>query len=82
MRHSYPSSLNYHQLAPINDLFPPPHSRGRPLVPSRLSILNAILDVIRSGGSWRMLPHEFAPWQTVYGYFRRWQRAGLWERHP
>ena len=27
-----------------------------------------------------MLPKDFAPWQTVYGYFRRWKRQGLWER--
>jgi putative transposase len=26
-----------------------------------------------------MLPKDFAPWQTVYGYFRRWKRQGLWE---
>lgn len=23
---------------------------------------------------------DFAPWQTVYGYFRRWKHQGLWER--
>ena len=26
-----------------------------------------------------MLPKDLAPWQTVYGYFRRWKRQGLWE---
>jgi len=26
-----------------------------------------------------MLPKDFAPWQTVYGYFRRWERQGLWQ---
>jgi putative transposase len=25
-----------------------------------------------------MLPTEFGPWETVYGYFRRWRRAGGW----
>lgn len=79
MHNIYPSSLSQQQLAPIHDLFPPPQPRGRPRVHTPRSILNAILYVLRSGGSWRMLPHDFAPWQTVYGYFRRWQRAGLWE---
>jgi putative transposase len=27
-----------------------------------------------------MLPKDLPPWQTVYGYFRRWTRQGLWER--
>jgi len=27
-----------------------------------------------------MLPKDLPPWQTVYGYFRRWKKAGLWER--
>jgi putative transposase len=27
-----------------------------------------------------MLPKEFGPWETVYGYFRRWRRAGVWEQ--
>src|SRR5438132_13999876 len=27
-----------------------------------------------------MLPKDFGPWETVYGSFRRWRRAGVWER--
>jgi putative transposase len=27
-----------------------------------------------------LLPTEFGPWSTVYGYFRRWSQAGLWEQ--
>jgi len=30
-----------------------------------------------TGCSWRMLPHDFPPWKTVYAQFRRWHRAGL-----
>ena len=26
-----------------------------------------------------MLPHDFPPWQSVYGYFRRWQQTGVWK---
>ena len=26
-----------------------------------------------------MLPVDFPPWQTVYGYFRQWTEQGLWE---
>ncbi len=27
-----------------------------------------------------MLPKDLPPWQTVYGYFRRWTQQGVWER--
>jgi len=32
--------------------------------------MNAIVYVLRSGCAWRLLPHEFSTWQTVYRYFR------------
>ena len=41
---------------------------GRPFVHERRTILNAIFYVIRSGYAWRLLPDDFPPWQTVYGY--------------
>jgi putative transposase len=27
-----------------------------------------------------MLPHDFPPCQTVYGYFRQWKQTKLWQR--
>jgi len=43
-------------------------------------ILNAIFYVVKSGCAWRLLPHEFPPWKTVYHYFRAWRLNGTWER--
>lgn len=43
-------------------------------------ILNAMFYVIRSGCAWRMLPHDFPAWQTVYGSFRTWRKEGVWEQ--
>ena len=38
---------------------------------------------MRNGITWRALPHDYPPWQTVYDYFRRWRRDGTWEQvHP
>lgn len=56
-----------------------PRSRGRPPRPLRL-VINGILYVNQTGCQWRRLPTEFGPWETVSGYFRRWRRAGVWER--
>jgi putative transposase len=41
--------------------------------------INAILYVVRTGCAWRHLPHDFPPWQTAYGYYRQFQREGIWE---
>jgi len=43
-------------------------------------ILNAIFYVVRSGCSWRLLPHDFPPWRSVYHYFRQFRLDGTWER--
>ncbi|SCE20105.1 Transposase DDE domain-containing protein [Streptomyces sp. Termitarium-T10T-6] len=39
--------------------------------------MNAILYVDRTGCQWAYLPHDFPPHQSVYGYFARWQKDGV-----
>ncbi len=39
--------------------------------------MDAILYVDRTGVQWRYLPHDFPHWNTVYGYFARWQQEGV-----
>lgn len=36
--------------------------------------------MLRAGCAWRLLPHDFPPWQTVYSDFRDWVRSGIWEQ--
>ena len=43
-------------------------------------IVDALFYLLRSGCSWRMLPHDLPPWQTVYTYFQQWRDDGTWER--
>ncbi|MFI5299604.1 MAG: transposase [Polyangiales bacterium] len=38
---------------------------------------NAIRYRTRTGCAWRLLPHEFPPWSTVYKCYQRWTRAGV-----
>ena len=54
--------------------------RGRKRRHDLREILNAILYLDRAGCAWRLLPHEFPPWKTVYHYFRLWRLDGTWER--
>jgi putative transposase len=78
-RKVYPSDLTDVEWLILEPLIPAPSPRGRPREVDMREIINAILYVLRSGCAWRMLPHDFPAWQTVYGYFWRWRRAGLWE---
>ncbi|PSO76308.1 MAG: IS5/IS1182 family transposase, partial [Cyanobacteria bacterium QS_4_48_99] len=42
---------------------------GRPPNTNLPAVVKAILYLLRAGCPWRMLPWEFPPCQTVYGYF-------------
>jgi transposase len=64
----------------LASLVPPQRpATGRPAHDHRL-IVNAILWRLATGVPWRDLPERYGPWQTVYSRFRRWQRAGVWDR--
>ncbi len=42
--------------------------------------MNAILYLLRTGCPWRYLPRDsFPPRSTVYNFFRKFQRDGVWE---
>lgn len=43
-------------------------------------MLDAILYVAKTGCSWRSLPHDYPPWESVYGRFRRWEQSGVLQR--
>ncbi|HET8682253.1 MAG TPA: IS5 family transposase [Micromonosporaceae bacterium] len=43
-------------------------------------IVNAILYVNRSGVPWDLLPHDFPPYKTVYGYYSVWEKEGITEK--
>ncbi len=47
---------------------------------SMRNVVNAIFYRHRSGCSWRMLPHDYPHWRTVYGYYRQWQHDGTWRK--
>jgi transposase len=42
-------------------------------------VFNALRWIVRAGASWRMLPHDFPPWEAVYQQTRRWLCAGVFE---
>ena len=78
----YPTDLTDEEWNQIKSLVPAPKSgkgrRGRPVELTRRRLLDAIFYVVRSGCAWRLLPHDFGPWQTVYGYSRTWSQDWTW----
>jgi len=79
-RKAYPTDLTDKEWKLLEPLIPPPKPGGRPRRTDMREVMNAIFYQLRSGGAWRLLPHEFPPWPTVYGYFHRWAKDGTWER--
>jgi putative transposase len=77
----YPTDLTEEQWALLVSLLPErkwhPGGPGRPPYDLR-RVLNGILYLIKTGCQWRMLPREFGHWSTIYAYFKRWRREGVW----
>lgn len=78
-RRPYPSDLSDTEWRLIDPHIPPHRPGGRPPLHSRRELVNAMSYVLRTGCAWRLLPHDFPPWQTVYHYFRLWRDAGIFE---
>src|SRR5919202_4814615 len=76
-RKAYGSDLTDGEWALLAPFIPPAQPGGRPRKHDMREVVDAIFYISRGGCAWRLLPHEFPPWQTVYHYFRTWRLAGL-----
>ena len=47
---------------------------------SKRELTNTVLYIVKTGCQWRQLPHDFPPYQTVYSFFSREAKLGLWEK--
>jgi putative transposase len=74
----YTSDLTDAEWSFIDYCFPKPSSTGRPREHSYRELVNAVFYLVKTACQWRNLPESFAPWPTVYHYFRQWKRSGLW----
>ncbi len=74
---AYPSDLSDFQWSLVENYFSPSRL-GRPSIHSRRTIVNAILYILKTGCQWSMLPRDFPPKSTVYDYFQKWLKSGLW----
>lgn len=80
IRKRYPTDLSDAEWLRVSQVVGSAKPVGRPPVVSLREVVNAFLYIERSNCSWRMLPHDFPPYSTVYHYARRWRRDGTWDR--
>ena len=78
MRKRYTSDLTHNEFKRLESLLPAPKRLGRPRSVNMYDIICAIFYVLQNGCVWRNLPHDFPAWQTVYTYFRNFQKDGIW----
>ena len=78
-RIAYPSDLTDAQWRLIEKLIPRAKPGGRPRSVNMREVVNGILYLVRTGCSWRQLPHDFPPWGTVHYYYRRFRLDGAWQ---
>lgn len=60
---------------PVRD----PRKGGQPLKYGHRLVIDTILYVLVSGCAWRLVPHDLAPWDVAYRWFRHWSARGVWD---
>jgi putative transposase len=80
MEKCYSTDLTDGEWKILGPLVGAPNKRGRPKIHSPREILDAIFYVLKSGCTWRLLPRDFPPWETVYWWFGRWRTDGTFEQ--
>ena len=76
----YDTDVSDEQWQVIEPLIPAPKPGGRVREVDVREVLNGILYLLRTGCSWRLLPHEFPAHKTVYHYFRVFRDDGTWQK--
>lgn len=76
----YPSDMTDSQWHHIRESFENRSQMGRPRSLEMRQVVNGILYILATGAQWRYLPKEFPKWQSVYYYFRKFERDRTWSK--
>ena len=77
---SYDTDLSDEEWGELQPLLPKARRGGRPRSTDPREVMNALLYLAKTGCQWRLLPHDFPPWKTVYHYFFIWSLDGTWKQ--
>ena len=81
-RRRYPSDISQNGWKKLKPYLPASDSgkrTGRQRTDLK-AVINGILYVAKTGCIWRSMPDGLPHWATVYGYFNRWSKSGLWQQ--
>jgi transposase len=78
MSQGYYTDLTQSQWEYLEPLIPKPKPGGRPRTTDMVAVVSAIFYVTCTGCQWRLLPHDFPAWSTVYTYFNNWRKDSTW----
>ena len=79
-RPPYPSDISDGHWKLIRPLVIRQQGRGRRPTVNLRDVLDAMQYRWTTQCAWRMLPHDFPSWNTVYFYYRSWRKSGLLPR--
>ena len=80
MNKLYPSDLTDFEWKVVKELIPSPKKGGGKRTVDIRQIINGCLYITKTGCQWRMLPHEYPPWQTIYWHFANWKKDGTFNK--
>lgn len=75
-RTNYPSDLTDKQWEKIEHFFP----SGNKSKYHKRNLVEAVMYVVKTGCQWRALPHDYPPYSTVYNFYSRAKKKGVWEK--
>jgi len=79
-RRAYPTDLTDAQWDLVRPHIPPKKGKGRNAEVDLREVINAILYWIRAGCQWRLLPHDFPHYATVFYHYNKWKKQGVWKK--
>jgi transposase len=77
---AFPARLTDEQWAILKPHVPANRPGGRPPKYTRRALVDAMIYAVRQGCTWRALPADLPHWNTVFWYYKEWQKDGTWDR--
>jgi len=78
-RKTYSTDVNDIIWDALQSYIPEEKPGGRPRDTNVREVINGILYVLNNDCSWRKMPADLLPWQTVYDYYHKWRKNGIWD---
>lgn len=67
-------------IEPILGSFLEVSGRGRNSKWRQRKLLDGMLYQLKNGCNWEDLPKDFLPYSTVYWHYKKWRKAGIFEK--